>query len=173
MVDKYLDKLKAIIKKAGKQKIIVSIGIVGIVLILLSELVPTNVTSNENTTARDYSQYVEQLENDTASIISSISGVGKCKIMITLVETDENVFAQNKDESYSDSSNSSKSEYVLYEDNNNDTPILIKQYLPKVNGVVVVCQGGDDVVVRQRVVSAISSLYSIPSNKISVSKMNR
>lgn len=171
-----IEKLKEI-KKAfehfGKKKIVVMIGILGIALILLSEMIPNANSAKTKSNSIDCTQYVLSLEKQTTEIISSISGVGKCKIMLTLAQTDENVFAQNMDESFSDSSNSKRNEYVFYEDNNNDTPILLKQYYPKVNGVVVVCQGGDDVVVQQKVVSAISSLFDIPSNKISVSKLNR
>lgn len=157
-----------------KKKIIIVIGFVGILLILLSELVPS-ASSNTSTksTQTDYDEYVTSLENKTADLISSIDGVGRCKVMITLEQSDENVFAKNTDESNSSGSYSKKSEYVLYEDNNNDTPILVKQYFPKVKGVAVVCTGGDDVVIREKIISSISSLFGISGTKISVSKINR
>lgn len=158
-------------KSFGKKKYIVIIGIIGIILILLSDMIPSSTTNSENKQI-NYQQYTKELEQNTKNIISSIEGVGKCNVMITLDETDENVYAMDTDEKNSSGSISSKNEYVFYEKNNDDTPILIKQYFPKVKGIVVVCQGGDDVVVKEEVICAITSLFDIPSSKISVSKLN-
>ena len=44
--------------------------------------------------------------------------------------------------------------------------------LPTVQGVAVLCQGGDDVVVQARVTEAVSVLLGITTNRISVAKMN-
>ena len=129
--------------------------------------------SAKKSESTDYRQYITSLEEKTENIISSIDGVGKCKVMITLQETDENFYAQNTDENTDSGSISKKSEYVLYEDNNNDSPVLIKQSFPKVMGVAVVCQGGDNANVKEKVISAVSSLFGISSAKISVSKINR
>ena len=156
-----------------KKQAVIIFGLIGVVLILLSELVPSTADGKSNTnTSTDYESYVSSLESRTQNIISSIDGVGKCRVMITLEQTDERVFAKNIDESSQNGNFSKKSEYVLYENANNDEPILVKQYFPKVYGVVVVCQGGDDTAVRESVISSVSALYDIPYSKISVSKLN-
>lgn len=159
-------------KMKHKEKLLVFACIFGVVLILLSEVLPSG-TSSRKSESTDYRQYISSLEEKTENIISSIDGVGKCKVMITLQETDENFYAQNTDENTDSGSISKKSEYVLYEDNNNDSPVLIKQSFPKVMGVAVVCQGGDNANVKEKVISAVSSLFGISSAKISVSKINR
>lgn len=173
------NKLKEYLSKLNftgdKKRIIIAVGFIGIMLIFLSEALPSAATgkSTDSASAVDYNEYVSSLEDKTADIISSIDGVGKCKVMITLEQSDENIFAKNTDENSNSGSYSKKSEYVLYEDNNNDTPILVKQYFPKVKGVAVVCSGGDDVVVKEKVISSISSLFGISGTKISVSRINR
>lgn len=158
--------------KYKKQTVIV-LGLIGVALILLSEVIPVaNDGKSKSQTSTDYESYVSSLESRTQSIISSIDGVGKCKVMITLEQTDESVFAKNTDESSQNGNFSKKSEYVLYENDNNDEPILVKQYFPKVYGVVVVCQGGGDTAVKERVISSISALFDIPYSKISVSRLS-
>ncbi len=155
-----------------KERLLVIACVFGVLLILLSEFIPSDSSSKKSENV-DYQQYIASLEEKSENIISSIDGVGKCKVMITLQETDENFYAQNTDESTDSGSISKKSEYVLYEDNNNDSPVLVKQSFPKVMGVAVVCQGGDNANVKEKVISAVSSLYGISSAKISVSKINR
>lgn len=157
-----------------KERYIVIACVLGVALILLSELVPSGNSSTKNADdGMDYQEYIVSLEEKTQDIISSIDGVGKCKVMITLCETDESFYASNIEENTDSGHISKKNEYVFYEDNNNDSPVLIKQTFPKVMGVAVVCQGGDNAFVKERVISAVSSLFGISSAKISVSKISR
>lgn len=155
-----------------KERYIVIACVLGVALILLSELVPSGSTKKTDD-GMDYQEYIVSLEEKTQDIISSIDGVGKCKVMITLCETDESFYASNIEENTDSGHISKKNEYVFYEDNNNDSPVLIKQTFPKVMGVAVVCQGGDNAFVKERVISAVSSLFGISSAKISVSKISR
>ena len=155
-----------------KERYIVIACVLGVALILLSELVPSSSTKNADD-SMDYQEYIVSLEEKTQDIISSIDGVGKCKVMITLCETAESFYASNIEENTDSGHISKKNEYVFYEDNNNDSPVLIKQTFPKVMGVAVVCQGGDNAFVKERVISAVSSLFGISSAKISVSKISR
>ncbi|MFR2018130.1 MAG: hypothetical protein ACLS27_05805 [Eubacterium sp.] len=84
-------------KMKHKEKLLVFACIFGVVLILLSEVVPSGISAKKSEST-DYRQYITSLEEKTENIISSIDGVGKCKVMITLQETDENFYAQNTDE---------------------------------------------------------------------------
>lgn len=168
-IKSYVEKFK---QSKHKERLLIVACIFGVVLILLSEI-KLPATASKKSAQTDYQQYISILEDKTESIISSIDGVGKCKVMITLQETDENFYAQNLDENTNSGYISKKSEYVLYEDNNNDSPVLIKQSFPKVMGVAVVCQGGNDANVKEKIISAVSSLFGISTAKISVSKLNR
>lgn len=171
-------KAKEILKKAlapkNRIKLFVVIGIVGVLLILLSEVLPQNSQSESASLTGceiSYSDYVEELEDKTQNIISSINGVGECKVMITLKDTNESVYAKNSSEKTDDGSYSQDYEYVLYELNGEDTPVLVKQNFPKIQGVVVVCQGGDNVEIKEQIVNSITSLFDVSSSKVSVSKL--
>lgn len=170
--NKIMDKIKNAYVSLGRKRYILIIGFVGIILILLSDMIPASSSKNDTKNV-DYQTYIQQLEKETKNIISSIDGVGECKVMLTLCETDENVYGKNTDESTNNGSISTKNEYIFYEENNEDKPVLIKQYFPKVMGVVIVCQGGDRNDVKEQIINAVSSLFDISSNKISVSKLNK
>lgn len=176
MDSKIKDKLEAFFRGDKKIKLFVAIGIVSILLILISEVVPsagTKSASSVDSEEYSYSEYISLLEDETAEIIGSIDGVGECKVMITLKNTNESVFAKNSEESSDDSSYSKSYEYVLYDGQDGETPVLIKQYFPQIQGVAVVCEGGDNTVVKERVISAISSLFNISTSKISISKISK
>lgn len=173
--NKYLQKLKEMLSSKNNMKIYIVIGIVGILLILLSEFVPQqkdNTQTNQPTTFSS-ENYIATLEKKTQSIISSIDGVGECQVMITIKDSNESVYAKNVDEQNRQGYYSENNEYVLYEGEDGETPVLIKQYYPQIQGVVVVCDGGDNDKVKEQIITCVSSLFDISSSHICVSKINQ
>lgn len=169
MKEKLSDLLKS---KQIKTKFLVVAGVIGIALILLSEISFGGSDKKTEVTSNDYASYVSELNTELTDIISSIEGVGTCKIMITLKNTTESVYAQNSENSVNGSSSSENNEYVIYDGENGDEPILLKENFPEIEGVAVVCSGGDNVAVRERVIKCVSALFNISSNRISVTKIS-
>lgn len=156
-----------------KIKIIVAIGLIGIILIFASEFFSSDKTSSnidENQTF-DYEQYTLMLEERLEDIISSIDGVGECKIMITLENTNESVYATDNEIKSDNNSLNQKDEYVLYETDGGETPVLIKEYMPKVQGVTVICDGGDNKQIQEKIIKSVTALFNISTSRVSVSKI--
>ena len=168
------NKFKEIISKLKnsdkKLKALIALGIVGMLLILLSE---TSLFTADKKEVREYSydEYVCSLEEETKSLIEAIQGAGECRVMLTLKASKESEFAKNLEENRSDGSYSNSYEYVLYKGANGEEPVLLKEYFPQVLGVAVVCSGGDNTAVRESIINCLSSVFDIPSSKISVSKL--
>ncbi len=171
--NKIANGLKYIFEKDSlKVKIIVAIGLIGIVLIFASDfLVKSDIQNVKEQENINYTEYVSNLEKKLTDVISSIDGVGNCKVMITLENSSENVFATDTEKKNDDSSVNTKDQYVIYDSEKGETPVLIKEYFPKVQGVTVVCSGGDNKIVREKVINSVSSLFNITANRISVSKI--
>ena len=141
---------------------------------MLSEVAPheTKTTkSTEQMPQNAYAEYIDDLEEKTGEMISAIDGVGACRVMITLCDTNERVYAQNSEQADRDGSFSKSDEYVLYDGQEGETPLLIEQVFPKVQGIIVVCEGADNQVVRENVINSLTSLYHLSSSRISVAKM--
>ncbi len=172
--NKITEKIKAFVNGDSKKiKIIVAVGLIGMLLILASEMLGSNdkVQKNEESVQFSYSDYTLQLENKLTDVISSIQGVGECRVMITLENTTESVYATNNENKSDDKSSNRKDEYVFYDSAQGEAPVLIKEYLPKVQGVTVVCSGGDDIAVKEKIIESVTSLFNIPTNRVSVSKI--
>lgn len=173
MVNRIKDKLANALNSKNRNKIIIAVGFIGIVLILLSEV--NFGFGNEKKAVSDktdYVSYVNSLNDELTELLKSIDGVGECRVMITLRNTNENVYAKNTDSSSSDNSKSQSDEYVIYDSENGDTPILLKENFPDIEGVAIVCSGGDNVAVKEKVIKCVSALFNISSNRISVTKLN-
>ncbi len=175
MATELREKFKAVFSGKGvKVKALVALGLAGIMLIMISEVnfggKKEEVATKTSTV--DYSDYLADLNDSLCDVISSIDGVGKCKVMLTLKNTTESVFAKNTQNSTDESSVSQNDEYVIYDGENGDSPLLLKENFPQIEGVAVVCSGGDDIFVKEKIVQCVTALFDISSNRISVSKIS-
>lgn len=172
-MNNFKEKFSGLVNSKNKNKIIIAVGIIGILLILLSEVNFGSGESNKDKNSdTDYASYVNSLNTELTELLSSIDGVGECRVMITLRNTSESVYAKNSDSSSSDNSKSNSDEYVIYDSENGDSPILLKENFPDVEGVAIVCSGGDNIAVKEKVIKCVSALFNISSNRISVTKLN-
>lgn len=172
----YLRKFEQI-KNNKKLSLIVIAGFLVIALIFVSELdfEKTNQEKVEITDEMSTAEYCVYLEKKVTEIIEAIDGAGKTKVMITLSETTEYIYATNdKDTRKSNETNDDstyENDYVIIEKDSNDTGLLIKKIEPKVRGIAVVCEGGNNSSVQNQIYSAVSAVLNISTSRISISKL--
>ena len=121
-------------------KIAVIIGTAAVLLIGLSSFIDFSGSEKDNS-----DHYAAKTEAHLLEIISQISGVGEAKIFLTMDNGGENVYLKNTD-------------------------TKTKSIEPKVRGVVVVCDGGDDPLVVARVMDAVTKSLNIGSDKVCITK---
>ncbi|MCI8515054.1 MAG: stage III sporulation protein AG [Lachnospiraceae bacterium] len=129
------------------------------------------------------SDYAKLLENRLKDVLSSVEGVGQADVMITLktseesvFQTDENVSSNRVKESdsgggsrESEESRTEKST-VLTGGSSGGEPYLVRQIMPRIEGVVVICEGGDIPAVKTEICEAVGALFDVPVHKIKVLK---
>lgn len=186
-----LSRLKEYTKSPKFVKGLVVVGLVGIVLILLSDLFQGKAVDNQQPTTEiqyvSLAEYENQLEQGLAEIISSIDGAGKTRVLLTMESTVEQVYATNKNLAQNNSTNSSngnlpssdndtqaESTYITVElSDGTEQTVLVKEIQPKVRGVLVVCAGGDDSIVREKIIDAVTKALDISSSKVSVAGLSQ
>lgn len=135
--------------------------------VLLGEK-PDSTENNENTKQEISGNDTEKRLED---ILSNVKGVGMVKVMIEYSEGPETVIAENhtKESNSLSGNNQTKEQYEAALSNNN--PIILKEIKPKVKGVVIVAQGGENVEIKDKLINAVMSLLDIDANKIEVLTM--
>lgn len=182
--------LSALLKKwkIGRwQAIVLAAGLVGLLLLSLTSLPGsgggksgggTNNAAQESIRV-DLTAYEQQLEARLCSIVGAIAGAGEAKVMLTLDSGSEPIYATQGDtnseyaangESVEESLSANK-EYVIIGSGSGEQGLVLKMVEPQVRGVAVICQGGDDILVKQAIVEAVTAVLGIGSNKVSVAKM--
>ena len=104
-------------------------------------------------------------------ILGKISGVGRVNVMLSLHSDGERVLAQDSSLRYSGSAQSPDS----YERSSQPVTdaggvVVTQETYPQYRGALVVCEGGGNDAVRLQVVSAVSALTGLGSDRIAVVK---
>lgn len=130
--------------------------------------------------------YEEKMEQKLEDTLSYINGVGKVEVMITMKDSGESIIEKDVPETSSTVSETDKeggtrttiertsNEETVYsksEDGTN-TPYVIKNLEPKIEGIVIIAEGGDDSSVVQNICDAVLALFPVEIHKIKVVKMN-
>ena len=61
-----------------------------------------------------------------------------------------------------------KSRHIIIKEDGDESGLRIKEIYPEVRGVAVICEGGDNPVVKEQIISALKALFDINTNCISV-----
>ena len=140
---------------------------------------------NQTGTVGEEMNYVEEMEQKLEDTLAKIEGAGRVEVMITLEDTGESVVEKDdsleiSDVSKTDSAGgtgnekqSKSSETTVYhEQEGGQTPFIGKEMTPKIAGILVVAQGGENTQVKQNISDAVMALFQIDVNRIKVVKMN-
>ncbi len=169
-------KLKKMFGESQKKTVtlILFIGCIGILLIFISEIIPGKEQNIEKSTVSgmyEKEDLENELENRLENEISKIKGAGKTSVMLTVDSSREYSYAKNSSEEKDEAQISEEEEIVIIEGKNGEEPIIFKINEAKIRGVLIVCEGGDNALVREKLIEAACALLDIPSNKVSVAKM--
>lgn len=168
-----IEKLKDISKKPVFLKAAVAAGILAIVLILVSDLSggkdEKSVGTNGNVPVTfGYSDvYADSMDTKLCDILTSIEGVGKAQVMLTVSSTEEYVYAEMVKRGTSQAENS----YVIIDKGSQKEALVKKVNNPSIKGVVIVCEGGDDPRVCEKIYKAVSTALDISTSRIYVAEM--
>lgn len=165
------EKIKELSKKPAFLKAAVALGILMIILILISDLSADDETrtasSNDKITFEASDVYADNIQEQLTEILTSIEGVGKADVMLTITSTEEYVYA----ETIKQGSSQAEKNYVIIDKGSQKEALVKKINNPSISGIVVVCEGGDDPRVCEKVYKAVSTALNISTTKIYVTEM--
>lgn len=171
-MQKYIDFLKERIGKEKLLKIAFISGIIGIIIIFVSDFLPFDKQETNKNGCVDISSYKSDLQEEIETMLEKIDGVGRVEVMITFSGTEEYIFAEEIKASKSDKfSSQMQNEFVLIEKNGEKEALISKVNNPQISGVVVVCDGGDSDKVCESVYRTVSTVLGIPTKNIYVTKL--
>ncbi len=109
--------------------------------------------------------YISGLEHRVAELLSCMDGISDVHVIITPENAGETVYAQNG--SYNGGVMTER-EYVITDIDGNGTPIKVRLVFPELRGIAVVCRGGGNPINQEKIVSLLSALFDLSSNRVYV-----
>ena len=150
----------------GKYKFLLLILALGIFLMNF----PGNVQESEREEPVIYAEQLN-LEDRLQDILGAIQGVGEVRVLLT--ESSGEEYRYQVDEQMGSEGSVTRRETVILRDANRNESGLVETVIPpSYRGAIVVCQGGDNALVKLAVIEAVGSVTGIPSSRITVWKMN-
>ena len=169
------------------------IGLLGVALLLASNFFDSEQrpkTENQIETVKTAPEvnrsYEEALEVKLANVLSKVKGAGTVAVCITLENGAQQEYAKNsvkesrviqeKDNGggiRTTTENKENEQILLSRENGAERPVTVKEYRPRISGVLVVAEGAQDSVVKISLTKAVESCLGIPSYKITVLPQKR
>lgn len=165
--------IKNLVKKlnSGHNGYLIVIILVGVLFMLI----PADNKENKKEITTKEEIHIDY-EKDLEDILSSISGVGKVKVMLTYsssfeksIAYEKNIDRNEKKDGDSIVNETSSQNSVVMSDGE---PFVIKEIYPEIKGVVVVSDGANDIIVKQNILDAVTTALAIAPHKVCVVKMS-
>ena len=165
----------------GKYKYLLLVVAAGIILILL----PTSGKADEEEKrigSDIFSSFsIEREEKRLEEILGEMENVGKVRVMLTVKESIETVYAEERSGSVRRKADAG--EMSSYDQDQSSKPVLVsegagvqnaltaKYIYPCYQGITVVCEGGNLASVKYNVTESLSALIGVGADKITIVKM--
>ena len=194
VVKGFLDDISNALKKLGasnnRKNLIVILGIFGLLIIFLSNFFGAKDDNckekklNKSKCVISMDERQDKMEKNLQNVISKIQNAGKTKVMITFEKSAETVYAteeksnkeQSEDTSYGETTRKKESidsekKFITIKDSEGaEKALAVTEIEPKIKGVAVICQGGDDPIVKQRILETVTTLLNVTSTKVCVTR---
>ncbi len=170
-----MNKYKKTLEKLLKNKYVLILLAVGLVLMLLSSGDGGKENIPEVSSLSETGFSVEELEKRLSDALSKIDGAGKVKVVLTVKSSTEQVIAEDKESTErlggDEIESESSVQTVIIEAGNGESPVTLKYIYPKFQGALVIAQGADNTSVRLALTEAVADLTGIGADRITVTKM--
>ena len=177
------EKIKKLIQNP---KLLVILGVGGILLIFVSSFFTGNKNDDKKTTSvgSGYTteQYCALLEKSVKSIVTGITGDKKATVVITLesgvrysyASADETDTSSSTGSTNDQSSESKKESYITVKNaDGSERALVVTEIMPEVRGVAIICEGGNNEIVAEKIKNAVTAALNITSKRVYICGRNQ
>lgn len=176
IITKYTEKLK-------NPKILIVIGILGILLIFLSSLGGDGKEKEVTASVTEITaeEYRAKLQKDIKQIVKGITGSNKVTVVVTLesgirykyADITEGASTDKTEDNTTSSSSELKQGYITVKTaDGGEEALLVTTQMPEVRGVAIVCLGGDNEIIAEKIENTVTAALNITSQRVHIAGGN-
>lgn len=165
---------KVVLSKEDKKRMMLLLFgamLIIVVLLFLDGGSEKKVTVEENTSDLTSSSYDQSAS--LTRLLEKIRGVGNVSVSIEYAGSSVKTYAYNEETAErvgngddGSAETTTSKEMVLL--NGDETPVVIEETYPKINGVVVVAEGADDPQIREALYNTVTTYLDIKANRVEI-----
>jgi len=167
---KYISKLRS-------PKGLIIAGLVGILLIFFSSFIGGNEKKEQVKTNAEITpeEYCLELEQDICDIVSGITGSKRVTAVVTLdsgirysyADTKEEISSDKNEKEHQSSNSELKEGYITVKTSDGgEQALLITTQMPEIRGVAIVCEGGDNPIINEKILNTVTAALNITSKRV-------
>jgi stage III sporulation protein AG len=127
--------------------------------------------------SQNFAEYVGGIETNLSQILAQIKGAGRVDVMITFESGVEQVYAYSVDTQTNKTNDGAKETSIVVDKNTivvtNGQPVIIKEIMPLIKGVLVVAEGADNAAVRLQLLKAVQALLDVRPANVEIFPMKK
>ena len=168
--------------KKGIENLVIFLVLVIITIVVINTLfTDENDVVTTNTDIISTSKNNDSLEERLETILASIRGVGKVKVMVSYANSVEKVplYDTKETKTITEETDSqggerkteeiNKEYTIVYEEGNNSKLASLKQnIMPQIIGVIVTAEGAENNTIKENIINAVVAVTNISNHKVQV-----
>ncbi len=184
MISKLSAKLniKGLGEKIKQPKFLIIIGLVGILIIGLSSLLPkfkqNKLKTGENF---DCDEYRRLMEDNVRSVVTGITGDKNATVVVTLRngirysyadDTKTDSSTTDGEKAVQSSSRNESNHITVRTSSGEEKALIVTENMPEIRGVAIVCVGGDSEALSSEIKAAVMAALDITEKRIYITGRN-
>ena len=156
---------------------VVLLGTAGLILIMLSSVFSGGKRADTGTKSPELisvsgEEYCEGMQRRLEAFLGNVEGAGEVRVFLKVGSEQRYVYATEGKQSRSDNRCEEEEKYVLIGGNNGKSALIETVQTPVIEGAVILCSGGRDPAVQERIYRAASAALGISTARIYVAVSN-
>ena len=168
------ERLRRLLSSKRGAAVITALGAAGMLLIMVSELIPEGREEEREqpeSTAAYADSYCAETEQRLEEFLGHIEGAGEVEVYLSVAGGEEYEYAAERRESRTDNRTEEEKKYVIVSGEGGKSALIERIEAPEITGAAVLCSGGDQPIVQERIYRAVSAALELPATKIYVTKI--
>ncbi|MBE5756652.1 MAG: hypothetical protein E7342_02515 [Clostridiales bacterium] len=138
-----------------------------VVLILVSLIIFFTTFKTEKKSEITFNEYIESLENKLEKALTQVENVGKVSVVINVLSTQETVLAVETTITENGDSIKTVTTPIIV----GGETVVLREEMPKITGVLIVAEGANNLLVKNKIINSTSTLLNINADKIEILTM--
>ncbi len=167
-----------------KPKVLIMLGVIGLIFVLLSSMSAGDkkkTDKNQDKSEITVQEYKAELEECITKTVREITGSRRISVVVTLESGIKYSYADIREENTTEkkekenitSDNELKEGYITVKNSDGgEEALLVTAEMPQVRGVAIVCDGGDNEYIAEKIQNAVTAALDITSKRVYICGRN-